>query len=143
MAVLLGIDFGTKRTGIAHTDPLQLIASGLTTLPSKEVIPFLMDYVRDHAVEKCVVGLPKQRDNSPSEVEPHIQQFIQALQNAIPQLVIDRYDERFTSKMATQTLLMSGAKKQQRKNKALVDKISATLLLQAYLDASLQSNKRT
>lgn len=142
MGILIAIDFGLKRTGIAVTDPFQMIASGLTTLPTQEVISFLMDYVQKNKVEKCIVGLPKQRDNSPSQVEANIQIFIEELTKALPQLAIDRYDERFTSKMAMQTLLMGGAKKEKRKNKGLIDKISATLLLQSYLDASLHSKNK-
>ena len=142
MGIILAIDFGEKRTGIAVTDPMQIIASGLTTLPTKEVIPFLVDYCSANAVQTCVIGQPKQMDNSPSEVEPKIKAFIQRLQTTLPNLTIDRYDERFTSKMAFQTMLDGGLKKEQRKNKGLVDKISATLLLQSYLDASLHSKKK-
>ena len=142
MGIILAIDFGEKRTGIAATDPMQIIASGLTTLATKEVIPFLVDYCTTHAVECCVVGLPKQMDNSPSAVEPKIQAFIQRLSKAIPALTIERHDERFTSKMAFQSMLDGGLKKEQRKNKGLIDKISATLLLQSYLDASLHSKKK-
>ena len=142
MGIILAIDFGEKRTGIAVTDPMQIIASGLTTLPTKEVIPFLVDYCPANAVQTCVIGQPKQMDNSPSEVEPKIKAFIQRLQTTLPNVRIDRYDERFTSKMAFQTMLDGGLKKEQRKNKGLVDKISATLLLQSYLDASLHSKKK-
>ena len=142
MGIILAIDFGEKRTGIAATDPMQIIASGLTTLATKEVIPFLVDYCSTHAVACCVVGLPKQMDNSLSAVEPKIQAFIQRLSNAIPALTIERHDERFTSKMAFQSMLDGGLKKEQRKNKGLIDKISATLLLQSYLDASLHSKKK-
>lgn len=142
MGIVIAIDFGEKRTGIAVTDPLKIIASGLDTLPTAAVVPFLVEYCATHTVETCVIGLPKQMDNTPSEVEPQIQQFIQALTKAIPQLPIARYDERFTSKMALQSMRDGGLKKQKRKNKGLVDKISATLLLQSYLNASLQANKK-
>ena len=141
MGIIIAIDFGEKRTGIAATDPMQLIASGLTTVLTREVIAFLVAYCEEHDVETCVVGLPKQMNNTPSEVEPKIQVFIGQLSTAIPKLNIVRYDERFTSKMATQSLLAGGLKKQKRKNKELVDKISATLLLQSYLDASLHAKK--
>ncbi|MGB1449157.1 MAG: Holliday junction resolvase RuvX [Flavobacteriaceae bacterium] len=142
MGVILAIDYGEKRTGIAATDPLQIIASGLTTLPTKEVIPFLKQYCQEQQVDCCVIGQPKQLDNSPSLVEPKIQQFIQQLTKQLPSLVITRYDERFTSKMAFQSMIDGGVKKQGRKNKGLIDKISATLLLQSYLDASLHSKKK-
>lgn len=141
MGIILAIDFGEKRTGIAATDPLQLIASGLTTVPTQEAISFLGDYCAANEVDSCVVGLPKQMNNTPSEVEPKIQVFIAQLSSAIPTLTIVRYDERFTSKMATQSMVAGGLKKQKRKNKGLVDKISATLLLQSYLDASLHAKK--
>ena len=142
MGILLAIDFGEKRTGIAATDPMQIIASGLTTLPTAEVTPFLVDYCASHVVETCVVGLPKQMDNSPSAIEPKIAAFIARLQKALPELAIVRHDERFTSKMAFQSMLDGGLKKEQRKNKGLIDKISATLLLQSFLDASLHSKKK-
>ena len=142
MGVLLAIDYGEKRTGLAATDPMQMIASGLTTLPTHEVIVYLEGYCRTHRVEKCIVGLPKQMDNTPSEVEPAIQRFISKLSKALPNLTIDRYDERFTSKMAFQSMIDGGLKKGKRKNKGLIDKISATLLLQSYLDASLHSKKK-
>ena len=140
MGILLAIDYGEKRTGLAATDPMQIIASGLTTLPTHEVIAYLQTYCKTHQVEKCIVGLPKQMDNTPSEVEPAIQRFIGQLSKALPNLVVDRYDERFTSKMAFQCMIDGGLKKGKRKNKGLIDKISATLLLQSYLAASLHSN---
>ena len=142
MGIILAIDFGEKRTGIAATDPMQMIASGLTTLATKEVIPFLVDYCQINKVAACVIGEPKQMDNSPSRVEPQIKRFITQLEKALPALAIERFDERFTSKMAFQSMLAGGLKKEQRKNKGLIDKISATLLLQSYLDASLHSKKK-
>lgn len=142
MGTIIAIDFGEKRTGIAATDPMHIIASGLTTLDTKEVIPFLVDYYHKNKVEVCVIGEPKQMDNSPSQVEPQIKRFITQLQKALPALAIERHDERFTSKMAFKSMLAVGLKKEQRKNKGLIDKISATLLLQSYLDASLHSKKK-
>ena len=142
MGIIIALDFGEKRTGIAATDPMQIIASGLTTLATPELIPFLKKYCQEQAVDRCVIGLPKQMDNSPSEVEPKILAFIKKLSQAIPTLSIERYDERFTSKMAFQSMLDGGLKKEKRKNKGLVDKISATLLLQSYLDASLHSKNK-
>ena len=133
MARILAIDFGTKRTGIAVTDELQIIASGLTTVNTKDLLNFLKDYIKNEQVELFLVGEPKQMDNSASESEVHIAKFINKLQKEIPNIPIQRVDERFTSKMAFQTMIDSGLKKNQRKNKALIDEISATLILQSYL----------
>ena len=136
MGRILAIDYGTKRTGIAVTDALQIIASGLTTVDTNELLTFLKDYVSGEYVEKFVVGLPKQMNNSASESEVYIQKFLVELQKQIPHISIEREDERFTSKMAFQTMIDSGLKKKQRQNKALVDEISATLILQSYLSRS-------
>ncbi len=136
MGRILAIDYGTKRTGIAVTDELQIIASGLTTVDTNELLTFLKDYVSAENVEKFVVGLPKQMNNSASESEVYIQKFLEELQKQIPHISIEREDERFTSKMAFQTMIDSGLKKKQRQNKALVDEISATLILQSYLSRS-------
>ncbi|MBC3847242.1 Holliday junction resolvase RuvX [Winogradskyella echinorum] len=133
MGRILAIDYGTKRTGIAVTDELQIIASGLTTVDTKELIPFLKQYTETENVDKLVVGLPKQMDNTASESEIYIQKFLELLAKAIPHIPVERIDERFTSKMAFQTMIDSGLKKKQRKNKALIDEISATLILQSYL----------
>jgi putative Holliday junction resolvase len=122
------------RTGVAVTDELQLIASGLTTVETKELIPFLVDYFGKESVEKIVVGLPKQMDNTPSESEELIQPFLKKLTGMFPSIPIERQDERFTSKMAFQSMLDSGMKKKKRQDKGLVDEISATLILQAYLN---------
>lgn len=135
MARILAIDFGTKRTGIAVTDALQIIASGLTTVPTKELLVFLKDYVSKEDVELFLVGEPKQMDNTASESEAYILPFLSKLEKQFPNIPIKRVDERFTSKMAFQTMIDSGLKKNQRKNKALVDEISATLILQSYLYA--------
>ena len=136
MPEIIAIDFGTKRTGIAATDPLQLVASGLTTLPTREVVPFLENYLKTHEVATCVLGQPKRHDGSFSEVETEIKKFIAYLSKKIPSLSIERYDERFTSKMAFQTMLDSGIGKKRRQDKGLLDKISATLILQSYLEAN-------
>ena len=133
MGRILAIDFGTKRTGIAVTDEMQIIASGLTTVDTKTLLTFLKDYVVSENVEKFVVGLPKQMNNTASESELDIQKFLLKLEKSLPQIPVERVDERFTSKMAFQTMIDSGLKKKQRKNKALVDEISATLILQSYL----------
>jgi len=135
MARILAIDFGTKRTGIAVTDALQIIASGLTTVPTKELLGFLKDYVSKEDVELFLVGEPKQMNNTASESEAYILPFLSKLEKQFPNIPIKRVDERFTSKMAFQTMIDSGLKKNQRKNKALVDEISATLILQSYLYA--------
>lgn len=133
MGRILAIDFGIKRTGIAVTDEMQIIASGLTTVDTKTLLSFLKDYVDTENVEKFVVGLPKQMDNTASESEVDIQKFLLKLEKSLPQISVERVDERFTSKMAFQTMIDSGLKKKQRQNKALVDEISATLILQSYL----------
>jgi len=131
---ILALDYGKVRTGIAVTDQLQLIASGLTTIGTKDLLSFLVDYVKKEGVEIFVVGLPKQMDNTPSESEALIRPFLKKLSNKFPAIKIERQDERFTSKMAVQSMLDSGVKKKKRQNKALVDEISATLILQAYLN---------
>ncbi|MCA0132100.1 Holliday junction resolvase RuvX [Winogradskyella alexanderae] len=133
MGRILAIDYGMKRTGLAVTDELQIIASGLITVDSKDIIAFLTNYVAKEKVEKIVVGLPKQMDNTASESEIYIQLFLKRLKKALPQIPVERVDERFTSKMAFQTMIDSGLKKKQRQNKALIDEISATLILQSYL----------
>lgn len=135
MARILAIDFGTKRTGIAVTDALQIIASGLTTVSTKELLVFLKDYLSKEDVELFLVGEPKQMNNTASESEAYILPFLSKLEKQFPNIPIKRVDERFTSKMAFQTMIDSGLKKKQRKNKALVDEISATLILQSYLYA--------
>jgi len=137
MGRILAVDYGTKRTGIAVTDEMQIIASGLTTVDTKELLEFLKNYTTKEKVEKIVVGLPKQMDNTASESEVYIQKFLIQLAKAIPNIPVDRVDERFTSKMAFQSMIDSGLKKKQRKNKALIDEISATLILQSYLSSNL------
>ena len=133
MGRLLAIDYGKKRTGIAITDELQIIASGLTTIDTKDLINFLKDYVQKEQVDLFLVGEPKQMNNEASESEALIIPFLKKLQNVIPDIPIERVDERFTSKMAFQTMLDSGLSKKKRQNKALIDEISATLILQNYL----------
>lgn len=133
MARILAIDFGKVRTGLAVTDELQIIASGLTTVVTKDVIAYLKDYCSKEHVELFLVGEPKQMNNTASESESLIVPFIGRLKNAFPDMPVKRVDERFTSKMAFQTMIDSGLKKKQRKNKALLDEISATIILQSYL----------
>lgn len=133
MSRILAIDYGLKRTGIAVTDELQIIASGLTTVATSDLLSFLKDYTTKESVELFLVGEPKQMDNTASESEALIVPFINRLEKEFPNIPIKRVDERFTSKMAFQTMIDSGLKKNQRKNKALIDEISATLILQSYL----------
>ncbi len=130
----MALDFGEVRTGIAVTDELQLIASGLTTVKTGELFSFLNEYLEKEAIGCIVVGKPKQMDGSESESEVLIKPFIQKLERTFPDIPIQRQDERFTSKMALDTMIAGGMKKKKRQNKATVDKISATLILQAYLD---------
>ncbi len=133
MGRLLAIDYGSKRTGIAITDELQLIASGLTTVKTNDLMPFLKDYFNAELVELVIIGEPKQKDGTHSHIEIEISKFIKQLIEVFPDLEIKRMDERFTSKMAFQTMIDSGLKKKQRQNKALIDEISATIILQDYL----------
>ncbi|RTE53238.1 Holliday junction resolvase RuvX [Arenibacter aquaticus] len=134
MGRIVALDYGKVRTGIAVTDELQIIASGLTTVDTKDLLNFLRNYVKEEKVERFVVGEPKQMNNLPSESEELIKPFLRTLEGVFPKIPVERQDERFTSKMAFQTMIDSGLKKQQRKNKALVDEISATIILQAYLN---------
>ncbi|WP_089377421.1 Holliday junction resolvase RuvX [Lutibacter flavus] len=133
MARILAIDYGEKRTGIAVTDELQIIASGLTTIATKNIFSFLTEYLKSENVELFIVGEPKQMNNKESESEQFIKPFVEKLSLTFPKIPIKRIDERFTSKMAFQSMIDSGLKKKQRQNKALIDEISATLILQSYL----------
>ncbi|MCB0402394.1 MAG: Holliday junction resolvase RuvX [Flavobacteriales bacterium] len=133
MAKVLALDYGSKRVGIAVTDELQIIASGLTTVHSKDVIAFLEKYFAENEVECIVVGEARDLKNNPAESAKVIEPFVKHLSRKFPGMAIERVDERFTSKIAQQTLLDSGLKKKQRQNKALLDEVSATLILQSYL----------
>lgn len=133
MPRILAIDYGIKRTGIAITDEMQMIAFGLTTIPSETAIAFLKDYFSKEKVEKVIIGEPKQMDGTPSESAVIIEKFIKTFQDNFPEMPLDRVDERFTSKMAFQTMIDSGLKKKQRQNKALIDEIAATIMLQDYM----------
>ena len=133
MAKILAIDYGQKRTGLAVTDDMQIIATGLTTVSTSSLLDFLKSYFEKEVVEMVVVGEPKQRDNTPSQSEQYIQEFLSKFTAMFPTMPVTRVDERFTSKMAFQTMIDSGLKKKQRRNKALVDEISATIILQSYL----------
>jgi putative Holliday junction resolvase len=133
MARIVAIDYGIKRTGIAVTDDFQIIASGLTTIPSETAIVFLKDYFSKEKVERVLVGEPKQMDGTPSQSAEIIEKFVLLFNKNFPDMPLTRVDERFTSKMAFQTMIDSGLKKKQRQNKALIDEIAATIMLQDYL----------
>lgn len=131
---ILAFDYGTKRIGIAVTDPLQIIATGLDTIHPKDIIEYLKKYLQREQVELFVVGEPKQMDGSPSQSSPHIKGFITTLKKHFPDIPIERIDERFTSKMASAVIAQSGFKKTDRQNKERLDTISATIILQSYLE---------
>lgn len=133
MGIFLALDYGEKRTGIAVTDINKIIASGLTALSTKEVIPYLIKYCEKNVVEKLIIGYPKKYNNSESQLETKIKYFIKKLNLSLPKIPIVRHDERFTSKIASNAILQSGVKKIKRQDKLLVDKVSATILLQSYL----------
>lgn len=133
MPRILAIDYGLKRTGIAVTDEMQIIASGLTTVESPTLITFLKNYFSQEKVEKVIIGEPKQMNGLPSESAPIIEKFVLEFVKNFPEMTLIRVDERFTSKMAFQSMIDSGLKKKQRQNKALIDEISATIMLQDYL----------
>jgi putative Holliday junction resolvase len=133
MGRILALDYGSKRTGIANTDELQMIASGLTTVATSELMDFLKKYIASEKVELVLVGEPKQKDGTHSNIEEEIQKFLKKFSEVFPDLEVKRVDERYTSKMAFQTMIDSGLKKKQRQNKALVDEISATIILQEFL----------
>ncbi len=136
MAKILAIDYGKVRTGIAVTDELQIIASGLTTVKTNEFFDYINVYLKNEDVELFIVGEPKQMDNTPSESEALIIPFIEKLKSTYPEIPIKRVDERFTSKMAFQTMIDGGLSKKKRRNKALLDEISATIILQTYMSGN-------
>jgi putative Holliday junction resolvase len=136
MARLLAIDFGTKRCGIAVSDPMQLIATGLTTVHSKDILAWLADYTKREPVETFIVGEPKRLNGQPTDATQHVEAFVKHLRRQFPQIPVQRIDERFTSKMAFQSLIHSGLGRKDRQNKALIDEVSAVILLQNYMDSS-------
>lgn len=140
MARILSIDYGKKRTGLAVTDPLKLIAGGLATVSTSELFNYLQDYIKKEQVEKVIIGKPLQTNGEPSENLNRVQQFVNRWKKAIPQIPIEYYDERFTSVLAHRAILDSGISKKARQNKALVDEISATILLQDYMESRLYKN---
>jgi putative Holliday junction resolvase len=133
LARILSIDYGRKRTGLAVTDPLQIIAGGLATVSTSELFDWLKAYVTKESVERIVIGEPRQLDGSPSENLARVQQFVNRWRKAVPSIPIEYYDERFTSALAHRAMLDGGLRKKERQNKALVDEISATILLEDYM----------
>lgn len=136
MARIIAIDYGSKRTGIASTDPLQIIASPLTTIPTKELISFLKDYMSKEEVESIVIGMPKDLSNKDTHSTAKVRKTITQLKTLFPNQKVIEVDERFTSKMAFAAMIEGGLKKKDRKDKATVDKLSATIILQSYLQSN-------
>lgn len=139
MARILSIDYGKKRTGIAVTDPLKIIANGLTTVSTHELVGFLKNYFQKEAVEKVIIGLPKQMNNQPSENMRYIEPFVAQFKKLFPDIPIEYFDERFTSALAHRSMLEGGLKKKDRRNKELVDEISAVIILQGYMESVLHT----
>lgn len=135
MGRILSIDYGKKRTGVAVTDPAQIIAGGLVTVATSELFSFLTDYIKKESVERIVIGEPKQPDGRPSENMARVVQFVNRWRKAYPEIPIEFYDERFTSVLAHRAMIDGGLHKKARQNKALVDEISATIILQSYLES--------
>ena len=137
MARILSIDYGGKRTGLAVTDPLKIIATGLKTVETPKLISFLKDYFSKEAVELVIVGMPVNWNDTATHATPLVQKFIKEFQKNFPSVPIKEVDERFTSKLASQAMLQMGLKKKQRQNKAMLDEIAATIMLQEYLQHNL------
>ena len=135
MGRILAIDYGRKRTGIAVSDPLQLIANGLTTVPTHQLLTYILDYVAHEQVERILVGLPKQMNNEASESMKYIEPFVRSLKKKLPEMPVEYVDERFTSVLAHHAMLEGGLKKKDRQDKARVDEISATIILRDYLES--------
>jgi putative holliday junction resolvase len=138
MARIMAIDYGLKRTGIAVTDPLQIIATGLTTVESPKLIAFLKEYMRTEVVELILMGEPKNWDDSDTHATPLVRKIVERLQKEFPAVPLQLVDERFTSKLASRAMVEMGMKKKQRRNKAMVDEIAATILLQEWMGRSGQ-----
>lgn len=134
MARILSIDYGGKRTGIAVTDPLQIIATGLTTIDTKDFIKFLKEYISKEPVEKIIIGMPLNMDDTATHATPLVENAIKQLKKHFPNIPVETVDERFTSKMAKEAMLQMGLKKMQRRDKKLVDEIAATMMLQEYME---------
>ena len=135
MSRILAIDYGRQRTGLAVSDTMQIIGNGLTTVPTHELLDFIAGYVQKEPVERIIIGLPKQMNNEVSENMKYIEPFVRLLKKKIPEMPVEFVDERFTSVLAHRTMLEAGLKKKDRQNKALVDEISATIILQTYLES--------
>lgn len=135
MARLLAIDYGKKRTGLAVSDEMQIIAGGLTTVATTELLDYILDYVKREHVERIVVGLPKQMNNEPSENMRRVEPFVNRLRKLLPDIPVDYHDERFTSVLAQRTIIEAGIRKMARRNKELVDEVSATIILQSYMES--------
>lgn len=133
MARILAIDYGLKRTGLAVTDPLKIIATGLATVESKRLMPFLKDYLKNEEVELIIIGEPKNLDDTDTHATPLVKKIINELEKNFTSIPIEKVDERFTSKMASRAMIEMGLKKKKRRDKALLDEIAATILLQEYL----------
>ena len=136
MPRILAIDYGLKRTGLAVTDPLQIIANGLTTVESPKLVNFLKDYFKREEVEMIIVGEPKNWDDTDTHATPLVKKIVERLKKEFPHIPLTLVDERFTSKMASRAMIDMGMKKKQRQNKALIDEIAATIMLQEYLERS-------
>ncbi len=134
MARILAIDYGKKRTGLAVTDPLKIIASGLTTVDTDQLIYYLKQYFAKEEVELILLGYPKNLDGGANDITPKVEKLFAQLPKLFPSIAVKLIDERFTSKMAFQAMIDSGLKKKDRQNKSLIDEVSATILLQGYLD---------
>ena len=143
MARILAIDYGKKRTGLAVTDELQIIAGGLTTVATATLVDYILDYVKREPVERIVVGLPKQMNNTPSENMCRITPFVNRLRKVLPDIPVEFHDERFTSVLAQRTIIEAGIKKMARRNKELVDEVSATIILQSYMESRRMQGLRT
>jgi len=139
MGRIVAIDYGRKRTGLAVTDILQIIANGLDTVPSGEAVSYLANYTSNECVDLFIVGYPKQLNNEPSENQKYVEAFVKNLNKTLPDIPVKYYDERFTSVMAHQAMIDGGLKKHQRQDKKTVDKISAVLILQSYLESTKYS----
>jgi putative holliday junction resolvase len=139
MSRILSLDYGSKRVGIAVTDPEQIIATGLTTVPAKDIFDFLTRYMAKEPVESFVVGEPKHLDNTPSQSAEQTNTFIDKLKKLFPAITVYKVDERFTSRMASRTMIDGGMKKMKRRDKAMIDKISATIILQTFMEMKRNS----
>lgn len=135
MARIIGVDYGTKRTGLATTDPLQIIASPLDTVPSFQAVTYLTSYSQQENIEAFVVGMPKNLDNTDTDATKYVEAFVRTLKKAFPHLSVHLHDERFTSKLALRAMIDGGTSRKYRREKANMDKISATIILQSFLDS--------